>query len=199
MYLIGKLSYFLAILTILIQLIGSATSEQKSQSLSGLLNIIKMSSGHGEPTVNKNGQRSTKNLYMTSRLGSASTRTPNSDDDFETDSDSSGGSSSETDLPDPIFLAKTQIHTQIQTAQDRETTHLEMQELRKEEIKYLLLQKLQLDRLPKPNMTNLYRRFPAHLLRHQNEGLQMDAPARTDNYHIKIQRMIRFSQQSKFH
>lgn len=73
--------------------------------------------------------------------------------------------------------------------------HEEAIQLRKAQIKDALLNKLRLDRLPSPNLAKLYQRFPHHIL--GSAPMQMDSVAPKDNYHAKVQTLLRFPQKGK--
>lgn len=70
--------------------------------------------------------------------------------------------------------------------------HEEAIQHRKAQIKDALLSKLRLTKLPSPNLAILYQRFPHHLL--GNAAMQMDSIAPKDNYHAKVENLLRFPQ-----
>lgn len=73
--------------------------------------------------------------------------------------------------------------------------HEEAIQYRKAQIKDALLGKLRLEKLPSPNLAKLYQRFPHHIL--GNAAMQMDSMEPKDNYHAKVQNLLRFPQSGK--
>lgn len=94
------------------------------------------------------------------------------------------------DLPQPVRLTESDSDEPVNFTR----MHEEAIELRKAQIRKAIINKLRLDRLPRPPVPNIVHRFPHHIL--NMDRMQMDSPAEThrDNYHAKIKTMLRFPQ-----
>lgn len=102
-------------------------------------------------------------------------------------------------IPDPVLIAQDQINSHLRAEREAERSHIEAKEIRKREVKSFLLSKLRLEHLPTPRVADFYSRFPHHIIEGMGvDQMQMDEAEKEDNFHAKIQEMIRFTQQGKF-
>ena len=192
-----------------LHLVTSETSnEDHRNNIQGLFYNILSSSSQGQANINigrNNGEQSTTSRAITSprpasnrsdsesRSAASRLLTPNITTEAVPDYDDS----SEMVIPEPQRLGP-DIRTRVIDVREREKSHADAKEIRIEQIKSTLLRKLRLERLPSPRLVESYLRFPHHILQGlNNDGLQNDEPKKEDNYHAKINQLIRFAQQGK--
>ncbi|XP_067930041.1 growth/differentiation factor 8-like [Watersipora subatra] len=114
---------------------------------------------------------------------------------FDTTEYLSSDETSNMDLPEPQRLVPI-LRSKINNERELETSHSDAKELRIKQIKSSLLSKLRLERLPNPPLADRLAIFPHHILDGTpNDRLSMDEPEKEDNYHAKIDQLIRFAQQ----
>lgn len=192
---------------VLSAVVGESTNNR--HSIRGLLDSIISSSAQGEAVINVNGRANSGSdsaeigLHR-NIINSRALRTNGSSDPSESVRSSASDEQADSpdysgEIPDSVLVAQNPdllIKTRLIKEREGEKSHKDAKELRKAQVKNVLLSKLRLDHLPSPRLTDFFKRYPHHLLESiDNSRLQMDAPKKEDNYHAKIQQMIRFSQQ----